>query len=98
MIKELLDVIDELFDENEMLRQGSAPPIDTPSRFTEANNENLLDVTEEINAIERELKVMKRRQQLNDDEAMRWKMKYHRLKLVVLFALGLMFAYKVYMV
>ena len=98
MIKELLDVIDELWDEIEMLRQGSIPPNDTGSRFTEAAPENLLDVTEEINAIERELKRLKGRQQLNDDEAMRWKMKYHRLKLVVLFALGLMFAYKVYMV
>ena len=96
VIKELLDVIDELYDENEMLRQGSAPPIDTPSRFSEANTENLLDVTEEINGIERELKRMKHMQQLNDDETNIWKMKYQRLKGVVLFAWLVFLAYMMF--
>ena len=96
VIKELLDVIDELWDEIEMLRQGSIPPNDTGSRFTEAAPENLLDVTEEINAIERELKRLKGRQQLNDDEVGRWKMKYQRLKGVMLFAWLVFLAYMMF--
>ena len=91
MIKELLDVIDELFDENEMLRTGGVHPIDT-----EAATENLLDVTEEINGIERELKRMKHRQQLNDDETNIWKMKYQRLKVVVLFTWLVFVAYMMF--
>ena len=96
VIKELLDVIDDLFDENEMLRQGSVPPIATGSRLSEDATENLVDVTEEINAIERELKRMKRRQQLGDDEANRWKMKYQRLRAVVLFACLVFVAYMMF--
>ena len=91
-----LDVIDDLFDETEMLRQGSVPPIATGSRLSEDATENLVDVTEEINAIERELKRMKRRQQLGDDEANRWKMKYQRLRAVVLFACLVFVAYMMF--
>ena len=96
VIKELLDVIDDLFDENEMLRTRGVPPTDTVSRFTGAATENLVDVTEEINAIERELKRLKGRQQLNDDEVGRWKMKYQRLKGVVLFAWLVFLAYMMF--
>ena len=91
MIKELLDVIDELFDENEMLRTGGVHP-----KENEAATENLLDVTEEINGIERELKRMKHRQQLNDDETNIWKMKYQRLKVVVLFTWLVFIAYMMF--